>query len=571
MDYYGNDNNGSGGFQNDPFSPGNDPSFSGGWDNGPSMNGEDPNHHNKNKRSRKPMSPKQKGAIKIVALCLVCALLGGLAQPIYSSLSGGNETTIYTGDRTPTQVDTASVDTSKELTTAEIYAKYVNSCVGITVDIVSTNVFGQTVTGAAAGSGFVITEDGYILTNYHVIDGANSIKVTFDNGKEYTATYVGGEEKNDIAVIKVDATGLTPVVIGKSSDMLVGEQVTTIGNPLGELTFSESTGIISALDRSITMSDGRQMNMIQTDCAINSGNSGGPLFNSHGEVIGIVSAKYSSGSNSSSASVEGLGFAIPMDDVASMVSDLVKNGYVTGKPIMGISVADVDESVTSYGVPQGAIIRVVTPDLCGAKAGLQAGDIVTKIDNTDVTSASDLTSAIGNYKPGDKVTLTIFRSGETKTVEVTLEESTPKKPKNRTRLSKSISRNTSRASSSNSSRNSSSKAAAAGPSGALVTESIHRTNIAFPLFARAARSTCRPCHFPGRRGEAENPQGCGKIAGSFHGFPTKSGGQTLDTLGFFAIIELLWVAWPPLEQIFRVKIIADRIPAKEELRDAFQF
>ena len=168
MDYYGNDNNGSGGFQNDPFSPGNDPSFSGGWDNGPSMNGEDPNHHNKNKRSRKPMSPKQKGAIKIVALCLVCALLGGLAQPIYSSLSGGNETTIYTGDRTPTQVDTASVDTSKELTTAEIYAKYVNSCVGITVDIVSTNVFGQTVTGAAAGSGFVITEDGYILTNYHV-------------------------------------------------------------------------------------------------------------------------------------------------------------------------------------------------------------------------------------------------------------------------------------------------------------------------------------------------------------------------------------------------------------------
>ena len=426
MDYYGN-NNGSGGFPNDPFSPGNDPSFSGGWDNGPSMNGEDPNHHNKNKRSRKPMTPKQKGAVKIVALCLVCALLGGLAQPIYSSLSGGNETTIYTGDRTPTQVDTTAVDTSKELTTAEIYAKYVNSCVGITVDIVSTNIFGQTVTGAAAGSGFVITEDGYILTNYHVIDGANSIKVTFEDGKEYTAIYVGGEEKNDIAVIKVDATGLTPVVIGKSSDMLVGEQVTTIGNPLGELTFSESTGIISALDRTITMSDGRQMNMIQTDCAINSGNSGGPLFNSHGEVIGIVSAKYSSGSSSSSASVEGLGFAIPMDDVASMVSDLVKNGYVTGKPIMGISVADVDESVTSYGVPQGAIIRVVTPDLCGAKAGLQAGDIVTKIDDTDVTSASDLTSAISNYQPGDTVTLTIYRSGQTQTVEVTLEESTPEK------------------------------------------------------------------------------------------------------------------------------------------------
>ena len=140
-------------------------------------------------------------------------------------------------------------------------------------------------------------------------------------------------------------------------------------------------------------------------------------------MVGINTIKMSS----DYSNVEGLGFAIPMDDVANMVSDLVKNGYVTGKPIMGISVADVDESVTSYGVPQGAIIRVVTPDLCGAKAGLQAGDIVTKIDNTDVTSASDLTSAIGNYKPGDKVTLTIFRSGETKTVEVTLEESTPEK------------------------------------------------------------------------------------------------------------------------------------------------
>src|SRR5699024_9519475 len=162
------------------------------------------------------------------------------------AVTGSGSTTIYTGNRTPTQVDTASVNTEEELTMAEIYAKYVNSCVGITVDIVSTNIFGQTVTGAAAGSGFVITEDGYIITNYH-------------------ATYSGGEEANDIAVIKIDATGLTPVVIGSSSDMLVGEEVTTIGNPLRELTFSQTSGIISALNRTVTMSDGRQMNMIQTD------------------------------------------------------------------------------------------------------------------------------------------------------------------------------------------------------------------------------------------------------------------------------------------------------------------
>ena len=375
------------------------------------------------------MSKKTKGTLKIVALCLVCALAGGLvANPLYSAVTGSGSTTIYTGNRTPTQVDTASVNTEEELTMAEIYAKYVNSCVGITVDIVSTNIFGQTVTGAAAGSGFVITEDGYILTNYHVIDGASSIKVTFVDGTEYDATYIGGEETNDIAVIKIDATGLTPVVIGSSSDMLVGEEVTTIGNPLGELTFSQTSGIISALNRTVTMSDGRQMNMIQTDCAINSGNSGGPLFNNHGEVIGIVSAKYSSASSSSSStSVEGLGFAIPMDDVADMVSQLVSNGYVSGQPILGVSVNrnEISQEAQAYGVPAGAEILVVTPGLCGEEAGLQAGDIVTQINDTTVSNGSDLINAVANHSPGDTVTLTVYRNGETLTLQVTLDESTP--------------------------------------------------------------------------------------------------------------------------------------------------
>ena len=181
---------------------------------------------------------------------------------------------------------------------------------------------------------FVITEDGYILTNYHVIDGANSIKVTFSDGKEYTATYVGGEEANDIAVIKVEATGLTPVVIGSSSDMLVGEQVTTIGNPLGELTFSETTGIISALDRTITMSDGNKMNMIQTDCAINSGNSGGPLIDRYGRVVGINVIKMSS----RYSNVEGLGFAIPSSSMDRMVNDLLTYGEVLPEPELGVTV-----------------------------------------------------------------------------------------------------------------------------------------------------------------------------------------------------------------------------------------
>ncbi len=252
--------------------------------------------------------------------------------------------------------------------------------------------------------------------------------MTFADGTEHDATYVGGEEANDIAVIKINATGLTPVVIGSSSDMLVGEEVTTIGNPLGELTFSQTSGIISALNRTVTMSDGRQMNMIQTDCAINSGNSGGPLFNNHGEVIGIVSAKYSSASSSSSStSVEGLGFAIPMDDVADMVSQLVSNGYVSGQPILGVSVNrnEISQEAQAYGVPAGAEILVVTPGLCGEEAGLQAGDIVTQINDTTVSNGSDLINAVANYSPGDTVTLTVYRNGETLTLQVTLDESTP--------------------------------------------------------------------------------------------------------------------------------------------------
>ena len=307
---------------------------------------------------RKPK--KNWGAAKLVALCLLCALIGGSVYPIYRTVAGSS-TAIHVGQRTATELTTKTVDTEKELTPAELYNSYVGSTVGITVDLVGTNIFGQRVTAAAAGSGFVITENGYILTNYHVVENANEITVTFVDGKTYPATYVGGEKANDIAVIKIEAEGLTPVVLGSSDNMRVGEQVITIGNPLGELTFTETAGIISAVNRTITMSDGRKINMIQTDCAINSGNSGGPLFNLHGEVIGVVSAKYSGSGSSDSASVEGLGFAIPIDDVADIVSELVTNGYVSGKPFMGVGLGDVDEQAQAYGVPAGAVVSLA-PD-----------------------------------------------------------------------------------------------------------------------------------------------------------------------------------------------------------------
>lgn len=418
MDYYGNDNgNQNGGYSHDPFASGDGPSFQGSGFQGPNFDGGSP----RGKKPRKPLSARQKSTLKVVALCLVCALVGGLAHPVYNAVTGGNGTTIYTGNRTPTKVDTAAVNTEKELTTAEIYAKYVSSCVGITVDIVSTNIFGQTVTGAAAGSGFVITEDGYILTNYHVIDGANSIKVTFSDGKEYTATYVGGEEANDIAVIKVEATGLTPVVIGSSSDMLVGEQVTTIGNPLGELTFSETTGIISALDRTITMSDGNKMNMIQTDCAINSGNSGGALFNLYGEVIGITNAKYSSSGSSSEASIDNIGFAIPINSVRSIVESIIKNGYIV-KPYIGVSVEDVSSEMTSYGLPAGAVVRSVTDGAPAAQAGLQANDIITAVDGAEITGSNDLVQIVTAKKAGDTLKLSVYRQGQTLELTVTVAE-----------------------------------------------------------------------------------------------------------------------------------------------------
>ncbi len=371
--------------------------------------------------------PKKSGgaARKTVALCLVCALLGGLGGGgLVMGLQGGtNPGAIHYGNRTPAPLSTISADTKTAMTVPEVYANYVDSCVGITVDLVTTNLFGQRVQSAAAGSGFVITEDGYIVTNYHVIKGADSITVTFVDGTSFPATLVGGEEDNDVAVIKINAAGLHPVILGDSTDMYVGETVVTIGNPLGELTFSLSDGVVSALDRGITLSDGSKINMIQTNCTINSGNSGGPLFNLHGEVIGIVSAKYSNGGDpfSGGASVEGLGFAIPINDVGEMIRDIIQNGYVTGKPYLGISVRTVDAQ-SDPELPKGAKVIIATPTLCAAKAGIQEGDVITAVGDVKVTGKEELIQAKNAYKAGETVNFTVYRQGQTKVIAVTMDE-----------------------------------------------------------------------------------------------------------------------------------------------------
>lgn len=374
-----------------------------------------------------PRKKKKRVWPRVMALGLVCALLGGAGgiagSAYYFGKSGGagGSTTLYESTRTPTAVEVSYTDPGKELSMEEIYASWVNSTVGISTEIVTANIFGQTVS-ATAGSGFVISADGYILTNYHVIDGASTIKVTFYDGSEYDAVLVGGEETNDVAVLKIAASGLTPVIIGNSDDLRVGQTVTAIGNPLGELTFSQTAGIVSALNRTVTMSDGTRMNMVQTDCTINSGNSGGPLFNSYGEVIGITSAKYSNNGSSSEATIEGIGFAIPINDVIGMVKDIIAYGYVTGKPSMGILPSDVNAAAQRYGIPAGAEVLAVLDGSCAQRAGLQAGDIITAVGETSVASVSQLQSALKNYRAGDAVSLTVYRDGQSSALQLTLDE-----------------------------------------------------------------------------------------------------------------------------------------------------
>ncbi len=374
-----------------------------------------------------PAKVKKHSTAKMVALCLVCALLGGTVGAAGMGAAGllagfgGTSTTINVSDRGPTAVHVARVDGQNAMTVDQVYAANLGSVVGVNGDV-KTNYWGQVVSNPVAGSGFVITSDGYILTNYHVIDGVDDLKVSFADGTTYDATLVGGEEANDIAVLKIDASGLQTVVVGNSDDMKVGQQVVAIGNPLGELTFTLTAGYVSALDRNITMSDGNTINVMQTDAAINSGNSGGPLFNTYGECIGITNAKYSN-NGSTNASIEGIGFAIPINDVIDMVSDIIEKGYVTGKPNVGILMEEVsNEAIQRYGIPDGAYISAVLDGSCADKAGIQEGDIITAVDDTAITSADELKEAVKAHKAGEKVNFTLWRNNETLTVAATLDE-----------------------------------------------------------------------------------------------------------------------------------------------------
>ena len=390
----------------------------------------------------KPQKKKKgKGAVRVIALILACALIGGGAgfggaalyayffpTEVQAAPPEPSESTTLHENNTPpvTSVRVEQADGLTPMSLSEIYKAYANSCVVITCQVTyTTNSWYGPYSGTAtsAGSGFVISDNGYIITNYHVIDNADVIKVTFYDGTEYEAKYVGGEESNDLAVLKIDASGLTPVVLGDSDTLEVGATVSTIGNALGSLSFSQTSGAVSGLGRSVTYSDGSIISMIQTDCTINSGNSSGPLFDQYGRVVGITSAKYSNNADSSSAAIENIGFAIPINDVKNIVTDIMEHGYVI-RPYMGVIVATVTQEYAQiFGWPYGAYVNSVEEDSCAAKAGIRKGDIITKVGDTEVTSNPGLTIAKNKYAPGDTVDVTVYRNGEEIVLSLTFDAS----------------------------------------------------------------------------------------------------------------------------------------------------
>ena len=380
-----------------------------------------------------PPVQKKRGRAGFLAAALGFSLLGSAlgaggvllaehltnnAEPV-TSTDSSNVSYLLQAQRESTRLETVAIKTGELMTAAEVYAANVGSTVGITTSI-TTNYWGYTTTSAASGSGFIITGDGYILTNYHVIEDASAITVSLYDGGSYEATLIGYDESNDIAVLKIEAEGLSPVILGDSDDLNVGDSVVAIGNPLGELTFSLTAGTISAKDREVTMESNVTMNLMQTDCAINSGNSGGALFNMYGEVIGITNAKYSS-SSSGEAEIDNIGFAIPINSIMDIVESIIEKGYIA-KPYIGITVSDVSTQSQMFGVPAGAAVQAISSGSPAEEAGLQYGDVITAVNGTEITGSSGLKELVGNAQIGDIFTLTVYRQGETLEMTLTVGE-----------------------------------------------------------------------------------------------------------------------------------------------------
>ena len=394
-----------------------------------------------------PEEPKKKRRtwLKITALLLALAIVASLGRALLRSAINGLAAHNASGDSaqpaadasgaasapesagepyqrelTPLPETLPTYDSGKTLTAQEVYGINVDAVCGIATEV-TTNVFGQTASTAVVGSGFVLTEDGYVVTNNHVVEGTDNVSVKLHDGSRYPAEVVGGDSLSDVALLKIEAEGLSHVAVGDSDAIAVGEGCIAIGNPLGELTFTMTGGYVSALPREINIS-GKPISMFQTDAAINAGNSGGPLFDMAGNVIGITSAKIS-GITGSGASIEGVGFAIPINEALRVVYDLQEYGYVRGRAFLGVTVKELDAATAdTYGLPVGPIVQSVVADSCADKAGIAVKDIILAFNGRNVKTYTQLMSALNKCSAGDKVTLHIYRAGAELDVTLTLDE-----------------------------------------------------------------------------------------------------------------------------------------------------
>lgn len=367
-------------------------------------------------KKEKKKNPFYKTTAFILSASLSLSLLGGYggASIALKQQSSTNTPTLQQSNLTHTN-NSASTET---LSVSGVANEALKSVVEIRTESVTSDQYMQQYTSSGAGSGVILSQDGYIATNYHVIDGANTITVREYDGNEYKATLVGSDEKTDLAVLKIEATGSSPVTFGDSSSLKVGDTAIAIGNPLGELGGTVTTGIISALDREIQINN-ETMTLLQTNAAINPGNSGGGLFNANGELIGIVNAK------STGEAVEGLGFAIPSNIAKTIIEDLMSDGYVSNRPYLGVSLQD---QTNQYGFNKSSTsvyIASVVANSAASKAGLTSGDQIVSVDGKEVSSASEVKTIINQHSANDTIEITIIRNNQQKTVQVTLGEQTP--------------------------------------------------------------------------------------------------------------------------------------------------
>ena len=413
----------------------------------------------KNRKEKKPPTRKTLvvfGAITLVLCLLMSTASGALSSYITVRLieahdKYGSTTTPYkdelisvptekpepeqndeTAQGTVTEAPTEKPEkvtsaSSGQKTKGEVYAESVNAIVGIKAEGTKevTTIFGRTAQApfTSTGSGFFITESGYIVTNYHVIENATKVTVTTYAGQAYEAEITGYEASNDIAVLKAEGS-FESVKIGDSSSLAVGDDILVIGNALGELSYTFTDGVVSYLNRAITTDSGTVINMYQTNAAINEGNSGGPVYDMEGKVVGIASAKYAA------SSVEGLGFFIPLNDVKGMINDIIEKGYVSGKPSLGISVQPVTQTMSlRYSLPVGLYVVAVGTDTAASKAGIKAADVITGLDGEAVSGVAELSSALSSKRAGDTITLTLYRSGSSRSVTLTLDEYKPSSPR----------------------------------------------------------------------------------------------------------------------------------------------